>query len=189
MIVVDPRRTGTADHSSEWLPIQPGTDAAFLLGLCHVLFDEDLVTLGHLADKVNGFDEFRELVRDYPPEAVADWCRVPAETIRTIAREFAAAPRAALYGRIGLCNQEFGTLASWLVDVVNIITGHFDAEGGLMWGNPVASPLALAEQHRQDRRAHLRPLALSGARRARGAEPGAVFLPGRGDRRTRRGPD
>ena len=84
----------------------------------------------------------RELVREFTPEAVADWCQVPAETIRRLAREYASTPRAALYGRIGLCNQEFGTLASWLVDVANIVTGHFDAEGGLMWANPVGIPLA-----------------------------------------------
>src|SRR5262249_57731208 len=64
--------------------------------------------------------------------------RPPAATIRRLAHEIAAAPSAAVYGRIGLCNQEFGTLASWLVDVVNILTGNFDRPGGLMFGNPVA---------------------------------------------------
>ncbi|MFA5883377.1 MAG: molybdopterin-dependent oxidoreductase [Acidimicrobiia bacterium] len=142
VIVVDPRRTGTADHATEWLPIRPGTDAAFLLALGHVLFAEGLVTLGDLADKVNGLHDLAPLVAEYTPEAVAAWCGVPAETTRRIARDFAATPRAAVYGRIGLCNQEFGTLASWLVDVVNIVTGHFDAEGGLMWGKPVSAPLA-----------------------------------------------
>jgi anaerobic selenocysteine-containing dehydrogenase len=142
VIVVDPRRTGTADHADEWLPIMPGTDAAFLLALCHVLFSENLVDLGRLAHLVNGVDELRALVRDFTPEFVADWCRVPAATIRRIAHDYAATPRAAIYGRIGLCNQEFGTLASWLIDVVNIVTAHFDTEGGLMWGKPVSAPLA-----------------------------------------------
>ena len=67
---------------------------------------------------------------------------MPADTIRRLAREFAAAPTGALYGRIGLCNQEFGTLASWLVDVVNIVVGKFDRPGGLMWGKPIAWPMA-----------------------------------------------
>lgn len=142
VIVVDPRRTGTADHADEWVPIIPGTDAAFLLALCHVLFAENLVTLGHLDGKVNGFEDVRDVAADFTPELVADWCHIPADTIRRIAREYAATPRAAIYGRIGLCNQEFGTLASWLIDVVNIITGHFDTEGGLMWGKPVSSPMA-----------------------------------------------
>jgi len=142
VIVVDPRRTGTADHATEWLPIRPGTDAAFLLALCHVLFAEGLATPGGLAGKINGFDALAPLVEEFTPEAVELWTGVPADTTRRIARDFATTPRAAVYGRIGLCNQEFGTLASWLVDVVNLVTGHFDVEGGLMWGKPVSAPLA-----------------------------------------------
>ena len=142
VIVIDPRRTGTVDHADVWVPILPGTDAAFLLAICQVLFEEDLVALGSLVEMVDGLEAVAEAVRDFTPEAVAPWCRVPADTIRRIARDFASTPRAAIYGRIGLCNQEFGTLASWLVDVVNIITGHFDVEGGLMWGKPVSAPLA-----------------------------------------------
>ena len=55
-----------------------------------------------------------------------------------MARELAAAPAAAVYGRIGTCTQEFGTLASWLVDVLNVLTGNLDREGGAMF------PLAAA---------------------------------------------
>jgi anaerobic selenocysteine-containing dehydrogenase len=138
VVVIDPRRTGTADRADEWVPIVPGTDAAFLLAVCHVLFADGLVDLGDVADIVNGVDEVRRIAANFPPERVATTCRVPAETIRRIAHEIAAAPTAAVYGRIGLCNQEFGTLASWLIDVVNILTGNFDRPGGLMFGNPVA---------------------------------------------------
>ena len=141
-VVIDPRRTGTADRADEWIPIQPGTDAAFLLALCHVLFADGLVRLGPLADRVNGVDDVRALARDFPPERVADTCRVPAETIRRLAHEIAGAKSSAVYGRIGLCNQEFGTLASWLIDVVNVLTGNFDRPGGLMFGNPIAWALA-----------------------------------------------
>ena len=75
---------------------------------------------------------------------MSETCGIPAATIERIAREIAAAPSAAVYGRIGLCNQEFGTLASWLVDVINVITGNFDRPGGLMFGNPIAwSPASL----------------------------------------------
>jgi len=138
VVVVDPRRTGTADRADEWVPIVPGTDAALLLAVCHVLFEDSLVDLGDVAGIVNGVDDVRRLATEFPPERVADTCRVPAETIRRLAHEIAASPSAAVYGRIGLCNQEFGTLASWLVDVVNILTGTFDRPGGLMFGNPIA---------------------------------------------------
>ena len=137
-VVVDPRRTGTADRADEWVPIVPGTDAAFLLAICNVLFAESLVNLGDLADVVNGVDEIRAVAAEFSPERVADTCRIPAETIRRLAREIATAPSAAVYGRIGLCNQEFGTLASALIDVVNVLTGNFDRPGGLMFGRPIA---------------------------------------------------
>jgi anaerobic selenocysteine-containing dehydrogenase len=138
VVVVDPRRTGTVRHASEWLPIQPGTDAAFLLALAHVIFAEGRERLRGLESRANGLTELRALVAGFAPEAVEGACRIPAATIRRIARELASAERAAVYGRIGTCNQEFGTLASWAVDVLNAITGNLDREGGAMFGNPIA---------------------------------------------------
>jgi anaerobic selenocysteine-containing dehydrogenase len=141
-VVIDPRRTGTAARADEWVPIIPGTDAALLLAVVHVLFDEQLVDLGSVADLVVGVEGVREAARDFSPESVAETCGIDAGTIRRLTREIAAAPSAAVYGRIGLCNQEFGTLASWLIDVVNILTGNFDRPGGLMFGKPIAWSLA-----------------------------------------------
>jgi anaerobic selenocysteine-containing dehydrogenase len=141
-VVVDPRRTGTVDHASEWLPIRPGTDAAFLLALVHVLFAEGRVRLGAIEEQVNGVEAVRRVAAAFAPERVAAACAIPAETIRRIARELSDAPRAAVYGRIGTCNQEFGTLASWAVDVLNALTGNLDREGGAMFANPIAWSLA-----------------------------------------------
>lgn len=136
VIVVDPVRTATAARADEWLPINPGTDAALLLAVTHVLFDEGLVRTGHLESLLDGLDRLRGIVNDWSPERVAATCGIDATRIRDLARELAAAPRAVVYGRIGLCNQEFGSLASWLVDVVNILTGHFDTPGGAMFPLP-----------------------------------------------------
>merc|ERR1711969_417050 len=130
VIVVDPRRTGTADRADEWVAIRPGADAALLLAWTQVLFEEGLVDLGHLDGRVEGVARVREVCRDFTPEAVAETCGIAADTIRRLVREFAAAEKASVYGRIGLCNQEFGTLASWLVDVVNVLTGNLDKPGG-----------------------------------------------------------
>jgi len=143
VIVVDPRRTGTADKAGEWLPITPGTDAALLLAVVHVLFAEELVDLGDAGALVDGVDELRALVEEWTPERVTGVTDVPVERIRRLARQLAEADRAVVYGRIGLCNQEFGTLASWLVDVVNILTRHFDTPGGLMFPRAAAWPLTL----------------------------------------------
>lgn len=138
VVVVDPRRTGTVQYADEWLPIRPGTDAALLAAIVQVLFEEDLVGLAHLDGRVNGVEEVAELCGPFTPEAVAETCRIRASRIRTLARDLAAAERAAVYGRIGTCTQEFGTLASWLVEVLNVLTGNLDREGGAMFSNPIA---------------------------------------------------
>ncbi|KRE29858.1 molybdopterin dinucleotide-binding protein [Mycobacterium sp. Soil538] len=138
VIVVDPVRTATAERADEWLPITPGTDAALLLAVAHTLFAERLVDLGTVAPHLDGVDTIAEVVVDWPPERVAEVTGIGADRIRELARQLAATPRAVVYGRIGTCNQEFGSLASWLVDVVNILTGHFDVPGGAMFPTAAA---------------------------------------------------
>ncbi|BBZ39473.1 molybdopterin-binding oxidoreductase [Mycobacterium conspicuum] len=135
VIVIDPVRTQTAARADEWLPIVPGTDAALLLAVAHTLFAEDLVNAG---PHVDGVDTMRRVAADWPPERVSAVTGIDAERIRGLARELAGTQRSVVYGRIGLCNQEFGSLASWLVDVINILTGHFDTPGGAMFPRPAA---------------------------------------------------
>jgi anaerobic selenocysteine-containing dehydrogenase len=138
VVVVDPKRTRTAERASEHLPIRPGTDALLLMAMVHTLFAEGLVDLGGAAELVAGVDVVEELARDFPPEAVAAACGIDAATIRRLARELAAAPSAAVYGRTGTCTQEFGTVTSWLVDVLNVLTGNLDRPGGAMFPKPAA---------------------------------------------------
>jgi anaerobic selenocysteine-containing dehydrogenase len=133
IVVVDPRRTETADAADQHLAIRPGTDAFLLLALAATLFEEDLVRPGRLADHVNGLDALRDFVRPYPPERVAAHCGLAAADIRQLARDLAAAPRAAVYGRLGTCTTRFGTLNSLLVDALNVLTGNLDREGGAMF--------------------------------------------------------
>ena len=139
-VVVDPRRTRTAEAADQHLFIRPGTDAYVLMALVHVLFAENLVRLGTLAEHTLGVAEVEAAAWPFSPEAVAPLCGVAADVIRGLARELAAAPRAAVYGRIGTCTQEFGTLASWLVDVCNVLTGNLDRAGGVMF--PLAAAFA-----------------------------------------------
>jgi anaerobic selenocysteine-containing dehydrogenase len=136
LVVVDPRRSKTAEEADEHLFIRPGTDAQFLFAIVHTLFAEGLVSPGRLTEHVNGLAEVERLARDFTPDAVAPVCGIDAATIRRTANELAAAPRAAVYARIGTCTQEFGTLASWLVDVCNTLTGNLDREGGAMFTKP-----------------------------------------------------
>jgi anaerobic selenocysteine-containing dehydrogenase len=137
LVVIDPRRSETAQVASEHLFIKPGSDAYFLLSVCHVLFEEKLVDPGRLADFTDGIDTIGEIAREYSPEAVASATGIDPHVTRRLVREFCGA-KGAWYGRIGLCTQEFGTLASWLVYVVNALTGRLDAEGGMMFPRPAS---------------------------------------------------
>ncbi|MEV4257274.1 molybdopterin-dependent oxidoreductase, partial [Spirillospora sp. NPDC049652] len=140
VVVVDPRRTRTAALADEHLFIRPGTDAHLLMALVHTLFAEELTALpAHVP--LNGLEELRALAVGFSPERVAPVTGIPAETVRRTARELAAAGRAAVYGRIGTCTQEFGTLASWLVDVLNILTGNLDRPGGAMFPRAAHMPV------------------------------------------------
>src|SRR5262249_34059674 len=136
LVVVDPRRSKTAEEADEHLFIRPGTDAHLLFGIVHTLFAEQLVSTGDVGAYVVGVDQVEALARDFAPEVVAPLCGIDGDTIRRTARELAAADRAAVYARIGTCTQEFGTLASWLVDVVNCLTGNLDRAGGVMFTKP-----------------------------------------------------
>jgi anaerobic selenocysteine-containing dehydrogenase len=136
VVVVDPRSTKTTTAADEHIPIRPATDALFLFALANVIFDEGLVTLGNLTGAVSGLDEVAGVVEEFTPELVEPACGVPAETTRRIARELAAAESAAVYGRIGTHTVEFGTLGSWMVDVLNLVTGNLDSPGGAMFPEP-----------------------------------------------------
>jgi anaerobic selenocysteine-containing dehydrogenase len=136
LVVVDPRRTETAALADRHVPIRPGTDGLFLAALVRTLFDEGLARPGRLATFTDGIDELREHVRPFTPEAVAASTGIDAAVIRDIARSFAAAPRAACYGRVGMCTQRFGGLNAWLVNALNVVTGNLDRAGGMMFGRP-----------------------------------------------------
>ena len=139
LVVIDPNRTRTAELADRHIAPRPGTDAALLFAVVNVLFDEELVSLDRLADHVTGVAQVGAAAMEFPPEAVAEHCGVSADEIRTLAREIAAAPSAAVYGRIGTSTVEFGTVTSWLVDVVNVLTGNLDRPGGVMFASSTIS--------------------------------------------------
>ena len=142
LTVIDPNRTRTAELADRHIAPRPGTDAALLFSIVHTIFDEDLVApdLGGVADHVTGIDDVRALAADFAPEAVAEHCGMSADDIRTRAREIAETQPTAVYGRVGTSTVEFGTLASWLVDVINTLTGNLDRPGGAMFAmSPVGA--------------------------------------------------
>jgi anaerobic selenocysteine-containing dehydrogenase len=142
IVVVDPRRSETAAIADEHHFIRPGADVFLLLGLVNALFDEGLARPGRLDELIavgeTGIDALRAAVAPYTPERMAPRCGIAPEAQRRLARELAQAPRAAVYSRIGSSTQRFGTLNSVLVDALNILTGHLDAEGGAMFPRAAA---------------------------------------------------
>lgn len=145
VVVLDPRRSRTAEQADRWLAVRPGTDALVLAAMVATLAEEGLVAPGdHVAEVLTGLDEVLAALTPFTPERVARVVGVDAEEIRCLARDLARASSGSVYGRIGTTTSGlgglggFGTLTSWLVDVVNIATGNLDRRGGAMFPLPVA---------------------------------------------------
>jgi anaerobic selenocysteine-containing dehydrogenase len=136
LVVIDPRRTESAEIADEYLPIRPGTDVYLLLALLHELFSGDTVDAGHLARHVSGLDELRAAVLSFDPVLLAARTGIAQERIVRLAREIRSEPRALVYGRVGACTQEFGGLSIWLIYCLNLLTNHLDREGGMMFPEP-----------------------------------------------------
>lgn len=143
IVTVDPRRTKTAHASDEHLAIRPGTDALWLAALVTEIRRAGLVDLGDVAEHVDGIDRALDALDAFDADSVASHTRIDAATTRRIAGELATAPSATVYGRIGTHTTEFGTLASWLVELANLVTGNLDRPGGAMFPtSAVGAPTA-----------------------------------------------
>ena len=149
VVLIDPRRTETAGLVDAHHFIRPGTDALLLLALLHVIIAEDSVRVERYAAYLDGLDAIRDVAQRFPPERVAAQTGIDAGTIRSIAREFAAASSAVAYGRVGVSMQEFGGVACWLLSVLNVITGRLDVSGGAMFTTP-AIDILKADQRSGD---------------------------------------
>lgn len=141
VVVIDPRRTETAALADVHHFIRPGTDALLLLALLHVVFAEGLEKPGRLAELTQGLDAVRGVVAEFAPERAAAVTGIAAGEIRALARAFAAAPAAVCYGRCGVSTQEFGGLAHWLINLLNLVTGNLDRPGGAMFTRPAVDVL------------------------------------------------
>ncbi|MDR3371831.1 molybdopterin-dependent oxidoreductase [Rhodoferax sp.] len=138
LVVIDPRRTETAAVADAYHAIRPGADVFLLAAMVNTLLAQGWVRLGAIEDWVQGVAEVQQAVAAFTPLAVAGRVGMTAHTIVSLTRELAHTERAALYARIGTCTQSFGTLASWLVEVLNVLTGHLDTPGGVMFAKAPA---------------------------------------------------
>jgi anaerobic selenocysteine-containing dehydrogenase len=136
LVVIDPRRSETAAIADVHYAVRPGGDALLLAAMLATIFAEGLARPGRLEGMLKGLPELRAAVKSFTPSRVADAVGIDAAAIAQLARDFAAAPRATCYGRMGVCTQSFGTLASLLIDALNTVTGNLDRIGGAMFSTP-----------------------------------------------------
>jgi anaerobic selenocysteine-containing dehydrogenase len=143
VVVVDPRRTETAELSDQHVFLRPGSDPLFLLSMLNVIFAEGLGREGRAP--LANLPALRDVAARFSPERVAATTGVAPDVVRTLSRDFAKAARAVCYPRVGTCHQEHATLASWLAYALSAVTGNIDRQGGLMWTKPAADLVRIAE--------------------------------------------
>jgi anaerobic selenocysteine-containing dehydrogenase len=143
LVVVDPRRSETAQLADQHLFIRPGADGLLLAALVHTVLDEKLDRRSEAAERSIHLADLTQALESFSPERVAEALGIESQEVRKLAREFAAAPSAVCYGRVGTSQHRFGTLCSWLTDVLNLLTGNLDRPGGAMFPTPAADLAAL----------------------------------------------
>lgn len=184
IVIIDPRRSETAAWADQHLFIKPGGDAALLLALIHVAFTDGPLDRAEIDRVATGRRELEALAARFAPERVEGVTGVSAADIRALGRKLARTRRAAVYGRIGTCQNRFGPTASWLIDALNLVTGHLDTEGGSMFPTPAADGRPLGQYVVGDRFGKWRSR-VRGLPEFLGALPSAVMAeeietPGRG---------
>jgi anaerobic selenocysteine-containing dehydrogenase len=143
LVVVDPRRTETANAADEHHFIRPGTDALLLMAMVHTLLEDGLARPGRIEVLSHGLADVRRVAKPFTPERVAPVTGIEADVVRRLSRELAASPAGVVYGRVGVCQQEFGGLAAWLINVLGAITGNLDRVGGSMFTTPAVDLVRL----------------------------------------------
>ncbi len=145
IVVVDPRRTETAKLATKHFFIKPNTDALLLLSMLNVIFKKNLDKPGRLEKFIKNYEQVKGIASNFSPERVSKITGISANDIERLAGDFATSDRAVCYGRFGASTQEFGGLTQWLINVLNIVTGNFDREGGAMFTTPAVDLVGMSK--------------------------------------------
>ncbi|MGE0681700.1 MAG: molybdopterin-dependent oxidoreductase [Candidatus Binatia bacterium] len=129
LIVVDPRRTSTADKADLYLQIKPGTDLALLNGLLHLLVKNGHIDKAFIANQTEGWDELVSLVEEYPPGKVTDITGLAEEDIRQAARWIGEAPEWMSFWAMGLNQSTHGTWQTNAICNLHLATGKICRPG------------------------------------------------------------
>lgn len=144
VIVIDPKRSETADISCEHHFIRPGSDVLLLLAMLHVLFEKQLHKMDAILPYAEEIKEVENYVKDYSPQKVSEATGISASHITQLVTDFCDADSAVCYGRMGASVQAFGTLTQYLIMLFNMLTGNLDKRGGMMFTQPAADVLPVS---------------------------------------------
>ena len=136
VVLLDPRRTETAALASEHHFIRPGSDAWFLVAFLQQLLRLGPPRVAAYGDRLAGLDDALAAIAVMDCADVTARTGIAEETILDLATRFHRAGRAVAYGRMGVSVQRHGTLCQWLLQLVNLVTGNLDREGGSLVNEP-----------------------------------------------------
>lgn len=136
IVLIDPRRTRSAEMADQHHFIKPGTDIYLLLAMLYVLLEEGKGEMGRLENISVGLEKIKTWVKDFPPEKAAEVTGISVEEIRALSLDFAQAKSAVCYGRMGVSTQVFGGLCQYVINLINVVSGNLDREGGAMFTQP-----------------------------------------------------
>ena len=144
VVVIDPKRSETADISCEHHFIRPGSDVLLLLAMLHVLFEKQLHKMDAIMPYAEDIKEVEKYVKAYSPQKVSEATGISASHITQLVTDFCDADSAVCYGRMGASVQAFGTLTQYLIMLFNMLTGNLDERGGMMFTQPAADVLPVS---------------------------------------------
>lgn len=129
LILMDPRRSELARLATHSLQFKPGTDVAMLNAMIYTIIEEGLVNEAFVAERTEGFDELKRRIRPYSPEAMAEVCGIPAETLREVARLYATSRGSMIFWGMGVSQHTHGTDNARCLITLALLTGQIGRRG------------------------------------------------------------
>lgn len=173
IVVVDPRLTETAKVADAHHFIRPNTDVFFFLSFLHEVFAQNGIDRARVAAHMTGLAEVEALARDWPAARTAALTGIDAAALREIVRDYLAAGASAIVTGTGLGMGRYGTLAQWLADVINAVSGNLDRRGGVLMGEGMFDFAAYAKKEKLFER--ITPSRIGGFRQLNGGFPGGIL--------------
>jgi len=142
VIVIDPRRTETAEIATEHHFIRPGSDVLLLLAMTHEVFKQNLIKPSRVLSQTPGYEAIESYVSEFTSEFAELHTGIKSDVLKGLVKELSEHPKGMIYGRMGVSVQEFGLLSQYLIMLLNLLLGRIDEEGGMMFPTPAADAVS-----------------------------------------------